>query len=99
MKSIFLKKQIKQMMMFFCLVILLIQTNTGLATSLTTDQLIQQAQQQSGARVISLSAYNSHKKTAELRLLYPDGTVKQQQINTQTGQLIAPSPKKQATNR
>lgn len=56
---------------------------------LTSNQLIQRVQQQTGAKVVSLTQTDRKNHFAQVRLLYPSGEVKQQQIDTRSGKPVA----------
>lgn len=54
---------------------------------LTSDQLIQRVEQQTGGKVIALSQLDRKKHSAQARLLYPSGEVKQHIVDTRNGKL------------
>lgn len=69
-------------------VVLLLFHGQAISTpqQLTSEQLIQRVQQQTGANVISFSQLDHKNNTALVRLLYPSGEVKQQRIDTRSGE-------------
>ena len=56
---------------------------------LTGDQLIRRVQQQTGAKVVSLTQAGGKNNFAQVRLLYPNGEVKQLQIDVRSGKPAA----------